>query len=86
MVLDALLVAVFDFGLSGAAAATAISQCIGGLVPVIYFLCPNSSLLRLTKTAFDGRALLTGCVNGSSELMSNISMSLVMYALLMFSL
>ena len=77
MVLDALLVAVFDFGLSGAAAATAISQCIGGLVPVIYFLCPNSSLLRLTKTSFDGRALLTGCVNGSSELMSNISMSLV---------
>lgn len=77
MVLDALLVAVFDFGLSGAAAATAISQCIGGIVPVIYFLCPNSSLLRLTKTKFYGRSLLVGCINGSSELMSNISMSLI---------
>ena len=77
MVLDALLVAVFDFGLSGAAAATAISQCIGGIVPVIYFLCPNSSLLRLTKTKFYGRSLLVSCINGSSELMSNISMSLI---------
>lgn len=77
MVLDALFVAVFHWGLVGAAAATAISQCIGGLVPLIYFFRPNSSLLRLTKTHFDGRALLQACSNGFSELISNISMSLV---------
>lgn len=77
MVLDALLVAVFPFGLRGAAAATAISQCVGGLVPLLYFCRPNSSLLRLVKTHYDGRALLKACTNGSSELMSNISMSIV---------
>ena len=77
MVLDALLVGVFRFGLIGAATATAVSQCVGGLVPVIYFFRNNTSLLRLTKTVFDGRALLKACVNGSSELMSNISFSLV---------
>lgn len=77
MVLDALLVAVFPFGLRGAAAATAISQCVGGLVPLLYFCRPNSSLLRLVKTRYDGRALLKACTNGSSELMSNISMSIV---------
>ena len=77
MVLDALLVAVFPLGLSGAAAATAVSQCVGGIIPLIYFARPNSSLLRLTKTVFDGKALLKTCTNGSSELMSNISMSLV---------
>lgn len=77
MVLDALLVAVFPLGLEGAAAATAISQCVGGLVPLIYFFRPNSSLLRLTKTEFDGKALGKACANGSSELMSNISMSIV---------
>ena len=77
MVLDALLVAVFSLGLSGAAAATAISQCVGGLVPLIYFCRPNTSLLRLTSTRYDGRALLKACTNGSSELMSNISMSIV---------
>ena len=77
MVLDALLVAVFPFGLEGAAAATAISQCVGGIVPLIYFCRPNSSLLRLTKTGFDGKALRKACTNGSSELMSNISMSVV---------
>lgn len=77
MILDALFVAVFPFGLAGAAAATALSQCVGGIIPLIYFLRPNSSFLRLTKTRFDGKALLRACTNGSSELMSNISMSIV---------
>lgn len=77
MTLDALLVAVFSLGLAGAAAATAISQCVGGIIPLIYFLCPNSSILRLTRTKFDGRALFKACTNGASELMSNISMSIV---------
>lgn len=77
MVLDALLVAIFRLGLPGAAAATAISQCVGGIIPVVYFCRPNSSLLRLTKTKMDGGALLKACTNGSSELMSNISMSIV---------
>lgn len=77
MVLDTLFVAVFSWGLVGAAAATALSQCIGGIVPLIYFFCPNTSLLRLTKTNFDGRALLRICTNGSSELLSNISMPVV---------
>lgn len=77
MILDALFVAVFKWGLEGAAAATAISQFVGGLVPLIYFASPNSSLLRLGKTHFDGKALLKACTNGASELMSNISMSIV---------
>ena len=77
MVLDALLVGVLSMGLVGAALATAASQFIGGAIPVLYFMRPNKSLLRLTKTNFDGGALVRTCVNGSSELMSNISMSLV---------
>lgn len=47
------------------------------MIPFIYFLRPNDSLLRLGKCRFDGSALLRTCTNGSSELMSNISMSLV---------
>ena len=77
MVFDALLVGVIPLGIEGAAIATAISQYIGGVVPVIYFLCPNSSLLRLTGTGPDIRSLIRVCVNGSSELMSNISMPAV---------
>ena len=77
MVLDALFVAVLPFGLQGAAAATALSQCVGGILPLIYFARPNSGRLRLGKTRWDGRALIKACTNGSSELMSNISMSLV---------
>lgn len=76
-VLDALFIVVFRWGLWGAAAATAIGQCVGGIIPVIYFARPNSSLLRLTKAKFDGSALLKVCINGSSELMSNISTSIV---------
>jgi putative MATE family efflux protein len=77
MVLDALFVAAFNWGLVGAAAATAISQVVGGLIPILYFARPNSSLLRLGRAGFDGRALLRASANGSSELMSNISMSIV---------
>ena len=77
IVLDALFVAVFQFGLAGAAWATAISQTIGGLFPIIYFIRKNDSLLRLTKTSFSGKILLHTCTNGSSELMSNISASIV---------
>ena len=77
IVLDALFVAVFRWGLVGAAVATATAQIIGAIVPLAYFIRPNDSLLRLGKCRFDGKALLRTCVNGSSELMSNLSMSLV---------
>lgn len=77
MILDWLFVAVFSFGLVGAAVATAISQFVGGIIPLIYYLRKNTSLLRLCKFKFDGKALLKTCTNGSSEFMSNISMSLV---------
>ena len=72
IILDALFIVVFKWGLAGAAWATAISQCVGGFIALIYFAGPNKSCLRL-----DGKALLKTCTNGSSELMSNLSMSLV---------
>ncbi len=77
MVLDALFMAVFEWGIVGAALATAISQIVGGVVPVIYFARPNTSLLRLTRFEYDGKSLIKACTNGSSELMSNISFSVV---------
>lgn len=78
MVLDALFVGVFRWGIAGAAVATSLSQCVGGLLPLLYFLGKwNRSELHLTRFRFDGRALGRICGNGSSELMSNISMSLV---------
>lgn len=77
IVLDALFVAVFGWGLAGAAAATAIAQTLGALIPIVYFARPNNSLLRFVKFRFDGKALLRTVTNGSSELMSNLSMSIV---------
>ena len=77
ILLDALFVAVFHWGLVGAATATAIAQYIGAVIPFVYFLRPNDSLLQLGKCRFDGKALLRTCTNGSSELMSSLSMSLV---------
>lgn len=79
MVLDAVLVTLLpqEYKLAGAAIATAMSQFVGGVIPLIYFFRKNSSILRLGKTAFDGRAILKACTNGSSEFMSNVSMSVV---------
>lgn len=76
-VLDYLFVAVFNFGLVGAAIATGIGQVVGGIVPLLYFLSPNDSLLRITKTKLSMKELLSACTNGSSELMSNVSSSIV---------
>lgn len=75
--LDAFFIAVLRRGIAGAAEATAISQAIGGLIPLVYFILPNKSSLHLGKTHMDLAALLKACTNGSSEFMTNISMSVV---------
>lgn len=77
IILDALFMGAFAWGTVGAAWATAISQFVGGVAPFFFFLKPKRSLLRLTRPVFDGNALLKTCTNGSSELVTNISMSVV---------
>lgn len=79
MVLDCVLVMLLpqEYKLAGAAAATALSQFVGGVFPLAYFFRRNNSLLRLGETRFYGKATLQAFTNGSSEFMSNISMSLV---------
>ncbi len=77
MILDALFVGVFSWGVAGAALATGLSQCIGGALPFVYFVRPNTSLLRLSRTKLALKPMLQACANGSSELMSNISSSVV---------
>ena len=77
IVLDALFVAIFKWGLVGAAVATVISQVVGATVPMIYFIVSKNDTLRLTKPEFDGRAFLKTCTNGSSEMMTNVALSLV---------
>ena len=77
MALDALFIAGFGWGVEGAALATGLSQCVGGVFPLIYFARPNTSRLRLVRTRIEWRAMGQACFNGASELMSNISGSLV---------
>lgn len=77
MVLDALLVGVIPLGVEGAAIATVLSQCVGGILPLVYFARPNTSRLRLTRTHWELRPVLKSAANGSSEFMTNISMSIV---------
>lgn len=74
---DTVFVGLLSWGLVGAAAATCLGQCVGGIVPLLYFIRPNHSLLRLTKAKFDGNALLKAITNGSSELLNSISSSIV---------
>lgn len=77
MILDAVFVIVFKWGIVGAAVATALSQILGGVIPLIYFICKNSSTLRLVKPQMDGNALFKAITNGSSEFVTNISLSIV---------
>lgn len=77
MLLDWLFMAVLQWGITGAAYATAIAQVIGGIIPLLYFILPNKSKLRLGRTSFDMKSVRLACLNGSSEFMTNISMSIV---------
>ena len=77
IIFDFLLVGIFKWGVVGAGLATALSQFVGGLMPVVYFIRKNDSLLRLTRTSFNKRILSQASLNGSSELLTNISLSLV---------
>lgn len=77
MVLDAILMALIPLGVVGAALATAISQCLGGIIPILYFAKDNPTPLKLTKPKFHTKTLADACINGSSELLSNIAMSIV---------
>lgn len=75
--LDMLFVGILKFGLPGAAYATIIGCAVGGFIPLVYFIFPNSSLLRLLKTKWYGRDLIKVVTTGSSEFLSNVSMSIV---------
>ena len=77
MVLDYVLIAVCGLGIAGAAIATVLGYCVGGVLPLLYFLHPKRKGMRLTRTRFYGKQLLHACANGSSELLSNISSSVV---------
>ena len=77
IVLDALFIIVFGWGLAGAAFATVLGNVAGAVLPLFYFLRRDCTPLRLVRPAYDGRALLKACTNGSSELMTNLSMSMV---------
>lgn len=77
MILDAVLVMVFEWKVAGAAVATVVSMLVGGIIPLFYFGRKNRSLLKLTRCGFDKSVLFKTCTNGSSEFLSNVSTSLV---------
>lgn len=77
MVLDFLFIYVLKMGVFGAALATGISQLVGGIIPLVYFLNENNSPLRLIKAKFELKGIVQACTNGSSEMLTSLSMSLV---------
>ena len=74
---DALFILGFKWGLAGAAAASALSQLVGGVFPIIYFMRKNDSLLRLVKPVWNGKAIVKSLTNGSSEFMAEAAWSIV---------
>lgn len=75
--LDGVFLIALGWGIKGVAAATVVSHVLGGMIPLIYFTFPNKSLLQLGKAKMDGKAFAKICYNGASELVNNISMSVV---------
>ncbi len=80
IVLDAALIVGLNMGVLGAAIGTIAGEAIGGIIPLVYFARPNKSFLRLGRTTLNWRLLGHAAVNGSSEMVSNIAMSVVSIA------
>jgi Na+-driven multidrug efflux pump len=72
-----LFIAVFKWGVAGAALATGLSQCVGAMIPLVYFLCRNTSQLKLVKTKLEVEPILKACANGSSEMVSNATSAVI---------
>ena len=77
IVLDFLLIYVFRLGVAGAAIATVTSQIVGAIIPLVYFSKKNNTMLKIGKTKFKLSAIIKTCTNGSSEMVTNLSMSLI---------
>ena len=77
MVLDALFIVGFNWGVFGAALATGISQTVGTVIPLVYFIVSKESILKLTKTDIKWHVILKSCSNGMSEVMTSISTSVI---------
>jgi putative MATE family efflux protein len=77
ILLDAVFVGLLGAGIAGAAAATVLGQAVGGVVPLVYFARPNPTPLKLGRCRVDLRILGRACLNGSSELMTSVSTSVV---------
>ncbi len=77
MILDFVFIVIFRWGLVGAAAATMMGQVVGGVIPLFYFVKKNSSLLHFKKFVWNTSVIWKTCTNGSSEMMTNLSASVV---------
>lgn len=76
-VLDAVLIAGFKMGLLGAALATVLGQAVGAIVPIVYFSVNRKLTLYLGKPLLKIKPFIKTCLNGSSEMMTQLSLSVV---------
>ena len=74
---DYLLIVVFRLGITGAAVASGASMVVGSVPAIIYFAFKKDLKFKLVPTKFDWKALGHTMSNGSSEMVTNISMSFV---------
>lgn len=86
--LDYLFIAVLGWGIAGAALATAAGQILAAAASAAFFARSATSRLRFARPVVDFRALGKTCVNGSSELMTEVAASVVstLYNLQLMSL
>lgn len=78
VILDYVFIKVLNFGISGAAIATGIGYSIPGLLGLAYFIFNRKNSLYIVKTKiFNLKLLSETCINGSSEMVSSLSASIV---------
>lgn len=79
VVLDYVFIAIFDMGISGAAIATGIGYAVTAVYGLVYFLFNRKREIYFVKLKADWASLVHAVLNGSSEMVNNLSASITTF-------
>lgn len=79
IVFDYVFIVPMNMSIAGAAFATGLGYCVPAVFGLFYFTFFKKGTLYFVIPKFDGKMLLKSCTNGSSEMVSNLSMAVTTF-------
>ncbi|WP_243159351.1 MATE family efflux transporter [Clostridium sp. SM-530-WT-3G] len=78
IILDYVFIVIFDMGVAGAGYGTIIGYAIPALIGLVFFMNKKRTLY-ITKPIMNIKALIDSCINGSSEMVTQLATAVTTY-------